>query len=254
MRIARPRDLAAEHLPDRIRERLAQPRGESALGDFMLGGVDGVVTTFAVVAGSAGGQLSATAVVILGFANLIADGFSMAISNYLGTRSRQQEVAQARADEEWQVATFPEGERREVRQILAGKGFDGAQLESAVEVITSDPDVWIDTMMSDELKLSEISARPLRAGAVTFAAFIACGLVPLAPFVAGGRSFADAFALSAVFAAIAFALLGWSKGVVLRLRPIQSAAQTLLIGTTAAGLAYGAGAFLRAVLGTGGAQ
>lgn len=65
---------------------------QSYLRDWIYGGVDGVVTTFAVVAGVAGGRLSTFVVLILGFANLIADGFSMAVSNYLGTKSELERM------------------------------------------------------------------------------------------------------------------------------------------------------------------
>ena len=219
------------------------------LGDFVLGGVDGVVTTFAVVAGSAGGQLSMVAVIILGLANLVADGFSMGISNYLGTCSRQQEVTRARADEAWQLDADPEGERREIREIFARKGFGGAPLDHIVQVITSDRKVWVDTMMAEELKLSEVSARPLRAGIVTFAAFTSCGLVPLTPFLLGGGNFESMFRISLTLSAATFFALGIGKGAVLGLPPLRSGIQTLVIGSIAAGLAYVTGMLLRQMFG-----
>ena len=249
MAFRKTRNLAEEHQADRIRDRLESPRGESPLGDFVLGGVDGVVTTFAVVAGSAGGGLSVTAVIILGLANLIADGFSMGISNYLGTRSRQQEVAQARADENWQIKADPEGERREIRQIFARKGFHGDTLDRVVEVVTSDDRVWVDTMMAEELKLSEISARPRRAAFYTFVAFVLCGFIPLLPFVAGIGVFDRMFAVSTALAAATFLALGIGKGIVLRAPPLRSGLQTLLIGSAAAALAYGIGFGLRTLFG-----
>ena len=57
------------------------------LPEFIYGGIDGAVTTFAVVTGAIGASLSASIILILGLANLVADGFSMAISNYLSTKS-----------------------------------------------------------------------------------------------------------------------------------------------------------------------
>ena len=243
------RDLAAEHDLESIRARLARPRGEGPLGDFVLGGVDGVVTTFAVVAGSAGGRLSVAAVIILGLANLAADGFSMGISNYLGTRSRQQGVMRARADEAWQLDAHPEGERREIREIFARKGFAGKTLDRIVEVVTSNREVWLDTMMAEELKLSEVSARPARAGLVTFGAFSLCGFVPLLPFVLGGGGFEDMFRISIVLAAATFFALGIGKGAVLGLPRLRSGAQTLAIGAFAASLAYATGLLLHQMFG-----
>ena len=243
-----PRDLAAEHRPDRIRARLARPRGEGPLGDFVLGGVDGVVTTFAVVAGSAGGRLPLAALIILGLANLAADGFSMAVSNYLGTRSRQQAVMRARADEAWQLDAHPEGERQEIREIFARKGFDDALLDRIVEVITRDRRIWIDTMMAEELKLSEDSARPVRAGLTTLAAFVLCGFVPLLPFLLGGVEFDALFRVSMVLAAAAFFAIGMLKGRALGLPLVRSGVQTLVIGGLAAALAYATGFLLHGLV------
>lgn len=244
----RARHLPGEHTPQAIRSRLNNPRGASPLGDFLLGGIDGVVTTFAIIAGSAGGQLAATTVIILGIANLFADGFSMAVSNYLGTRAREQEIAESRADEEWQIEQFPEGERDEIRQIFKRKGFDDESLDEIVRVITSDRQVWVDTMMAEELKLSETSARPLRAGIVTFVAFAICGLVPLLPFFFLYLSFEQAFAISALLAAVAFFALGFAKGVILKVSKWRSGLQSLLVGGIAALLAYGAGHVLARIV------
>lgn len=248
MRFRRRRDLQDEHRTARIRARLERPRGESPLGDFVLGGVDGVVTTFAVIAGSAGGRLSAATIIILGLANLLADGFSMAASNYLGTSSRQQEIARARADEDWQVEEHPEGERREIREIFARKGFDAETLDRVVEVITSDRKVWVDTMMAEELKLSEVSAQPLRAALVTFLAFALFGSFPLLPFLLGTGPFDSMFGTSLGLAAVAFFGLGIAKGAVLGFSPVRAGLQALAIGSLAAALAYGTGVGLRFVL------
>ena len=248
-RDSRSRDLVAEHRPLEIGRRLSSPTGASWLGDAVLGGSDGVVTTFAVVAGSAGGGLSTAVIIVLGLANLIADGFSMAVGNYLGTRSRLEEVDRARRDEAWQIGQYPEGEAAEVREIFARKGFAGETLDRIVETITADREVWIETMMHEELRLSSVSARPMRAAIATFIAFGLFGFVPLIPFVVPGFDPASRFAFSAGFAALAFVALGFWKGKVLKTSLWASALQTLAIGAVAACLAYGAGALLRSLFG-----
>ena len=70
-------------------DRIAETAGKY-LPDFVLGANDGVITTFAVISGVVGASLSSKVVVIMGFANLIADGFSMAASNILSRRSEAQ--------------------------------------------------------------------------------------------------------------------------------------------------------------------
>lgn len=77
-----PSDPRAGHEPDGLRGL-----AEHYLKDLVYGANDGIITTFAVVAGVAGAQLEARIVLILGFANLLADGFSMGASNFLAIRS-----------------------------------------------------------------------------------------------------------------------------------------------------------------------
>lgn len=243
------RDLRAEHREEAVRARIAQPGGESALADAVLGGVDGIVTTFAVVAGSEGGKLPMVVILVLGLANLFADGFSMAASNFLGTLSRRQEVERASQDESWQIDQYPEGERREVREIFARKGFEGETLDRIVETITRNRKVWIDTMLHDELKLHREAASPWRAAGATFLAFVAFGFVPLVPFVFGGVGEAHRFPVSASMSAVAFLLLGVAKGKVLRRSMLGSGLQTLLLGGIAASLAYLVGVVLRSLFG-----
>jgi len=243
--------LSAEHAPDAVRRRLSMPPSTSYLRDFIYGAIDGAVTTFAVVAGVEGADLSASVVLILGGANLIADGFSMAVSNFLGLRAQRQQLERARREEERQIRLIPEGEREEIRQIFAAKGFEGADLERVVEVITADRDLWVRTMLSEELGLGGAEPSPLRAGATTFLAFFAIGSFPLLAFAVdavapGGID--RAFAWSAAMTGIAFFAVGGLKARFVEQAWWRSGLETLAIGGAAAALAYGAGAFLAAVV------
>ena len=91
-----PRHLEHGHRPSEIAKRLKDGPRVSYLRDWVYGGIDGTVTTFAVVAGVTGAALSTKALLILGVANLLADGFSMAAANFSGTRAEIEEYEHVR--------------------------------------------------------------------------------------------------------------------------------------------------------------
>ena len=248
-RPARRNTLAEQHTPRAIAKRLASAREPSYLHDFIYGAIDGAVTTFAVVAGVQGAQLDETVVIILGVANLIADGFSMAVSNFLGTRAERQRREQTRDEELRQIREFPEGEREEIRQIFRAKGFDGDDLERIVEVITADEELWLDTMMSEEHGLSETYPDELRAAASTFVAFVAVGAIPLLTFAYDLLigEVADPFLWSAVLTGVAFFVVGALKAPFVGRSWVRSGLETLAIGGLAATLAYFTGVLLQNV-------
>jgi VIT1/CCC1 family predicted Fe2+/Mn2+ transporter len=205
-----------------------------------------------VVAGVAGAGLSATVVIILGMANLVADGFSMAVSNFAATRAEMQERALARAEEEREVRDIPEGEREEIRQIFSLKGFSGEQLDRAVEVITANPKVWVDTMMVEERGYSVAREEPVRAAAATFVAFVVVGFIPLSAFILDvvlPSVLDQPFIWSTVMAGIAFFVVGALKSRFVSQRWWLSGSETLLMGGAAAAIAYLIGTALENLVG-----
>jgi len=236
-------DLEHDHTHEAIAARIAASN-HNYIRDFIYGGVDGAVTTFAVVSGVAGAELSTKVVLILGFANLVADGFSMAASNFLGTRAEIDDYRRLEKIEYRHIEVAPEGEREEIRQIYREKGFEGEELEKAVELITSDNDRWVRTMLMEEYGLpSEIRSPWLAAGS-TFSAFIVCGLVPLIPYLFGWGS---SFLVACVMTGITFFLIGSFKSRWSTTGWLRSGLETLLVGALAAGLAYGVGVLLNGI-------
>ena len=237
--------LQSEHTPEAIADRIAAATQHSYVGDFVLGAVDGAITTFAIVAGAAGAGLSNGVVLVLGLANVLADGLSMAAGNFLKARSDQQLVARFRRMEESHIDRIPDGEREEVRQIFKNKGFDGAALDNIVEVITQDRRQWVDTMLTEEWGLQLAPPSPWRASLATFAAFLLAGMVPLLPVMfALGRHAGDAFVWSAAFTGVTFFAVGYARGRVVDRRPWAAGCETLLIGGAAATVAYLVGRLL----------
>jgi VIT1/CCC1 family predicted Fe2+/Mn2+ transporter len=240
--------LQSDHTPEAIAARIKATTQHSYLGDFVLGAVDGAITTFAIVAGAAGAGLSNGVVLVLGLANVLADGLSMAAGNFLRARSDLQLLARFRRMEEAHIEHIPEGEREEVRQIFQSKGFEGEVLEKIVETITQDRRQWVDTMLTEEWGLQLTPPTPWRAGLATFAAFVLAGLVPLGPvMVALSLQAEETFLWSAAFTGIIFFVVGYIRGRVVERRPLAAGLETLLIGGTAAAVAYVVGRLLESL-------
>jgi len=226
------------HAPADITRRLRTPQKQGVLRDLVYGGIDGSVTTFAIVAGVAGAGLSPFVIVALGLANVVADGFSMAAGNYSGTKAELDNINRLRAVEDRHIDKYPEGERLELREILRQKGLEGQVLDSATDAIAENRQAWISLMLEGEYGIGAVDPQPMRAAVATFLAFMVAGMIPLLPFLFG---MGDAFTWSvimtlAVFFAIGAAKARWSLAPWWR-----SGLETLLIGGVAAAMAYGVG-------------
>jgi len=242
-------ELAREHHPELIRQRMQLAPKTQNVSDAVLGGIDGCVTTFAVVSGVVGAGLPSSIAVILGFANLIADGFSMAVSNYESHKSKQEFIESVKRSEERHIDVVPEGEREEIRQIFRSKGFEGEVLETIVSTISEDRNLWIDTMLSEEHGIHKISPSPWASAGATFGAFVLIGAMPLLPFLVSTLQIQQKFIISACVAGIMFFLIGMLKSLAFDKPVILSGFRTLLTGGTAAGLAFYTGFLLREVFG-----
>lgn len=225
-------------------------RFQEYLGEFVYGGIDGSVTTFAVVAGATGANLESSIVIILGFANLIADGFAMSVGSYLSTKSEKENYRKHRSIEYWEVDNLPEKEREEIREIYADKGFEGELLEKIVDVITEDRDRWVDVMMKEELEMTEETKSPFKMGAVTFGSFLLMGFVPLLVYVIdfiNPLSY-NLFLISSILTSLCFLGIGLLKSVVAHTSRLKSIIETLLLGGAAATLSYYIGDFIERLI------
>lgn len=226
-------------------------RYQKYLGEFVYGGVDGSVTTFAVVAGAAGAALDSGVVIILGLANLLADGFAMSVGSFLSTRSEQDNFNKHEAIEYWEVDNLPEKEKEEIRDIYRAKGFEGELLEQVVDIITSDKDRWVDVMMKEELQMMKEEKSPFLMGLVTFISFLIMGSVPIFIYLVDYmvNIEQDLFKWSIVLTSVTFCAIGYLKSYVTHTHKIRGVLETLLLGGIAASLAYFVGYWLESLVG-----
>ena len=237
--------LEHDHSVEAIQRRLSSVK-HNYVRDWIYGGIDGAVTTFAIVSGVAGAQLSPLIVLILGFANLVADGFSMAASNFLGTRAEIDDYKRIKEIEHKHIKFHPEGEREEIRQIYKEKGFEGEELEKAVELITADEDRWVQTMLTEEYGLPAEIRSPWKAAFSTFTAFCICGLIPLVPYL---FSVKNSFMISSVLTGVTFFIIGSVKSRWSTASWFRSGLETFAVGSLAAVLAYTVGVLLKDLAG-----
>ena len=223
------------HEPEEIARRISETSRRSHLRDIIYGAIDGAVTTFAIVAGVVGAELSTKVILILGIANVLADGFSMAAGNYSGTKAELDDVKRIREIEDRHIRLDPAGERAELREILSQKGLEGDVLDAAVESIARNKQSWIDMMLVDEYGLSPVDPHPLNAALATFGAFLVAGLIPLAPYF---LSVTDPFHWSIWLTGATFFCVGAVKARWSLSPWWKSGTETLLIGGFAAGIAY----------------
>ncbi len=233
--------------------RASEPHGSGVgnyVQDIVYGANDGIITTFAVVSGVAGARLAPYVVIVLGFANVLADALSMGLGNYLSIRSKRDNYHRVLKEEMTEIQQIPEIEREEVREIYRAKGFSGVDLETVTRIITADKRVWADTMMREEHGLApEDTSRPVLHGFVTFVAFIVFGSIPILSYILPVAD-ASRFTVTIVATGIALLVVGLLRSWITRERMFKGPLEILSIGAVCAVAAYVVGVMLRGFVGT----
>lgn len=205
--------------------------------DIIYGANDGIVTTFAVIAGTTGASLTPLVTIIVGFANIFADGLSMGASDFLGIKSEKYFVKAFRKKELWEIGhDRPEGEK-EVRDVFSKRGFKGEDLERAVQIVTSNKKAWLETMMRDEWGvIDDPKDDPKSHGVVTFIAFSIAGFFPIIPYLIPNLN--DRFLYSAIIGGLTLFTVGSLRALVTAVGWLRGGMEMLFIGTIASVVAF----------------
>jgi VIT1/CCC1 family predicted Fe2+/Mn2+ transporter len=242
------------HSPEAIAQAAEKHGGTSHqyIGDMVYGGLDGIVTTFAIVSGVAGAGLGSGVILILGLANLLADGLSMAAGAYLSLKSEREYYDRERQREAWEVEHFPEGERTEMLELYGAQGYSDEDAETLVAIQSQYQEQWVDAMMVQELGLLPDDRKPVLSGVATFCAFLVAGSVPLLTYFAGLFVTIDpglAFGISILLSGLALFGLGAAKVLITERSWFRSGLEMLVVGGIAAGVAYLVGYLLQGLVG-----
>jgi VIT1/CCC1 family predicted Fe2+/Mn2+ transporter len=207
--------------------------------DVVIGMSDGLTVPFALAAGLTGAITSTGIIVTAGLAEIAAGSIAMGLGGYLAAKSDAEHYAKEREREKREVTEIPHEEMREVAEVFQAYGLTEDETWPIVQALKRHPQNWIDFMMRFELGLEKPEPKRALISAITIAsAYVAGGFVPLAPYIFT-RSSSVALLISVVLTLIALFVFGYVKGRFTGMRPLRSALQTALIGSVAAGAAFG---------------
>jgi VIT1/CCC1 family predicted Fe2+/Mn2+ transporter len=206
--------------------------------DIVIGMSDGLTVPFALAAGLSGAVASTQIVVTAGLAEVAAGSIAMGLGGYLAARSDAEHFASERLREVREVEQVPDTEAKEVAEVFQSYGLTAEESAPIVQALRARPEAWVDFMMRFELGLEAPDPRRALTSALTIAgAYIAGGLIPLAPYMILGNA-ARALLVSVVLTLIALCIFGYVKGRFTGSNAPRSALQTTLIGGLAAGAAF----------------
>ena len=207
--------------------------------DIVIGMADGLTVPFALAAGLSGADTSTRIIVVAGLAEIAAGSIAMGLGGYLAARNDADHYASELRREEREVAELPEVEAQEVLEVFEAYGLTHAEAVPIVDSLRQRPKQWVDFMMRFELGLEEPDPKRALRSAITIAgAYIAGGLIPLAPYMMMGSAY-SALMASVVATLVALAIFGAIKGYYTGMPRLSSAVRTVVIGGLAAAAAFG---------------
>jgi VIT1/CCC1 family predicted Fe2+/Mn2+ transporter len=207
--------------------------------DVVIGMADGLTVPFALAAGLSGANITPRIIVVAGLAEIAAGSIAMGLGGYLAARNDADHYASELRREQREVEEIPDEEAREVLEVFETYGLTHAEAVPIVESLRQRPKQWIDFMMRFELGLEEPDPqRAVRSASTIAGAYIAGGLIPLAPYMLMQDVY-SALLASVASTLIALAIFGAIKGHYTAMPRIGSAVRTVVIGGLAAAAAFG---------------
>lgn len=154
---------------------------------IIFGGLDGILTSFAIVAGAAGGSMPVPVVLVLGFSNIFADALAMGVGEFLSSKAENEWILSERRRESWEMENYPEGEIREMIDIYESRGMSREDATKVIETMAKYKEFFVDVMMTEELALQvpekDHKLAAAREGVVMFCSFATFGSLPLVGYV-----------------------------------------------------------------------
>jgi VIT1/CCC1 family predicted Fe2+/Mn2+ transporter len=219
--------------------------------DLVFGFGDGVNTSLGIVAGVGGAIITADVVILAALVGMFTGAKAMAVQNYLAVKSQRQILESEIKREEYEIETMPNKEKQEIEEIYRLKGFEGEELKKVVDKVTSNKEVWLKTMLTEELGLNlEILGNPLKGALVMFGSFLLGGILPILPYFvvkAGLMSSVTAIAVAIAISLVSSFIVGAIKAHMAQMNLVKGGIEMAGLGTGIALVGYGIGAELARV-------
>jgi VIT1/CCC1 family predicted Fe2+/Mn2+ transporter len=226
--------------PRHIEPHLSESSG---IRDFVFGFGDGINTSLGIAAGVGGADVSSNIIILAALVGMFTGAKAMAVQNYLAVKAQRELLKSEIAREMWEIENKPDVERAEIEEIYKAKGFSGKELEFVVNKITSDKKVWLDTMLTEELKLNvDVIGNPLKSAFRMFGAFLIGGILPIIPFF-----FAQGFVPLGIAIGLSLStsfLVGAIKSKLAKTNMIKGGLEMAGLGTGIALVGFGIGSEL----------
>ncbi|AAZ10117.1 Vacuolar iron transporter 1, putative [Trypanosoma equiperdum] len=235
-----------------IYKEVHNPSASDYVKSVVFGGLDGIITSFTVVSAAVGSNSSVASVLIFGFSNVIADGFAMGFGEYVSGEAERDNALSERRREEWEVENAFDMEVDEMVQIYEMKGLSHEDATTIVNIISKDPKLFVDFMMTEELGIiidTEDTHGPKKQGLVMFLSFMFFGAVPLLAYLPGkGKGIDGVFALSCFLATCALIVLGMLRGYLSGVSMLRSAALMVFNGVVSGLFSFTVGSLVEHAL------
>jgi VIT1/CCC1 family predicted Fe2+/Mn2+ transporter len=223
----------------------------SYIRDLVFGFGDGVNTSLGIVAGVGGAFAAADVIILAALVGMFTGAKAMAVQNYLAVKSQREILESEIKREEFEIENLPDKEKQEIEDIYRAKGFQGEELTKVVDKITSNKDVWLKTMLTEELGLNlDIVGSPLRSALVMFGSFLLGGILPIIPYFivkAGLISSPIAIGIAIGVSVFSSFIIGAIKARMASKNWIRGGIEMAGLGTGIALVGYGIGSELTSI-------
>lgn len=225
---------------------------------IVFGGLDGILTSFAIVSGAVGAHLGPVVILAMGVSNVLADALSMGAGEYLSSRSYNNYVRKELEREQWELENYPEGEIMEMIELYESRGMSREDASVVVTRMAKYKNFFLNIMMTEELALpvpeEDDNLNSLKDGLVMFASFAFFGMLPilgfaLVPLVFPALTQHDLFLVACFITAVSLFGLGAYKAQFNEKKYVRSGCETVVLGGLCALVAFVVGRFVASFAG-----